>query len=98
MDFDQKRFVDGLHDYLGKAITPIARDLKALRAEVADLKATLATLETRGLQYRGTYQRADEYRTGDAVTHAGALWIALQATRESPGKNGAWQLAAKAQQ
>ena len=95
MAFDPKRFVDGLHDYLAKAITPLARDLKALRAEVAELKASLATLETRGLQYRGTWQRADEYRRGDACTHAGSLWIALECTRETPGKSNAWQLASK---
>ncbi len=95
MNLDLQKLIGGIHDYMGKAIGPLAADVKALRAEVAGLKATLATLETRGLQYRGTYQRADEYRIGDAVTYGGALWIALECTRETPGKSNAWQLASK---
>ena len=95
MDLDLKKFVAGLHDYLGKAITPLAADVKAMRAEVAGLKASLATLETRGLQYRGTYQRADEYRVGDAVTYAGSLWVASATELRNAGQGQ--RLAARGQ-
>ena len=52
------------------------------------------------MRYRGVFQRALEYKAGDAVTCDGALWVALrdvEAAGEKPGTAGgdAFQLVCK---
>lgn len=47
--------------------------------------------------YRGVYVAGTGYVKGDAVTYAGSLWIAREATKDKPGDGAtAWQLAVKA--
>lgn len=68
----------------------------AQSARLDALEAKLATLETRGLEYRGVHQRAESYRRGDAVTHKGGIWVAVRDdARDIPGQGDSWQLAVK---
>lgn len=62
------------------------------------LKARVAVLESRGIEFCGTWQRACEYRRGSVVSADGAMWVALRDTvdGEAPGKApDAWQLTVK---
>lgn len=45
--------------------------------------------------YRGIWENDRQYEEGDQVTWAGAQWHCWKNTRETPGKNGDWQLAVK---
>jgi hypothetical protein len=60
------------------------------------LEQRMAEIEEGGIRYLGAWQRAMTYGKGDAVTHAGSLFIALRETTATPGKSTDWQLAAKA--
>lgn len=84
---DQKNLLSSIgkfvRDEIGKAVEP--------------LKARIAELESKGIAYVGTYQRAAEYRRGDVVSFDGAMWVATCATppHEVPGKSVCWQLSVK---
>lgn len=65
---------------------------------LAELTSRLEAMESHGVRYVGTWQRAQAYGKGMVVTSDGSLWVALRATAEGeqPGKAiDAWQLAAK---
>lgn len=71
-------------------LAPLVDEIRALRARVHDL-------ESRGIKYCGTWQKALDYKRGDVVTHAGSAWVALaEQTRAEPGATGGWQLMVKA--
>lgn len=60
--------------------------LEPLRRELAELRATT-------VKYRGTWQRAERYTRGDAITHEGALWCCVRDDAEQkPGTGDQWQL------
>lgn len=59
------------------------------------LHRRIAELEGGGIRYVGTWQRAQSYRKGDVTTFEGSMFIALNATVETPGKGGDWQLCVK---
>lgn len=86
---------------LDKRLDAIQQGIKAAFEEVGkligELQKRVDAAETRGLDYCGTYQRAQSYRRGSAVTSAGSLWIALRAVEagEIPGMDDAWCLACK---
>lgn len=44
---------------------------------------------------RGVYKAEVEYARGDAVTWAGSLWIAQEATKAKPDSGEGWRLAVK---
>ena len=67
----------------------------ALAKRIDALEARMVDIQERGIRYRGVFQRADDYQRGDVCTHAGSLWIATDATRQTPGKGSGWQLAVK---
>jgi hypothetical protein len=63
------------------------------------LRARIDALESRGLEYVGTFQRALGYRRGQCVTFDGSLYVCI-ADNTAPGAelpNGgkSWQLAVK---
>jgi hypothetical protein len=69
-------------------------------ARIAKLECRLAEIESGGVRYAGTWQRAIPYRKGTVITSAGSMWVALRDTAEGeqPGKvPSAWQLSAKAE-
>lgn len=69
-----------------------------IQKAIEPLKARIAELEARGVEYRGVWQRSCEYRRGSLTTHDGNLWacIADAEPNEWPGQSSKWQLAAKA--
>jgi hypothetical protein len=63
----------------------------------APLRERIVELEKRGVDYKGTYQRATVYRRGDIVTVDGSMFVAITdiEPNEEPGKGGKWVLAVK---
>lgn len=51
------------------------------------------------VKYRGVFDASQSYLEADQVTHAGSMWVALEATSQTPGEYGegakAWILSAK---
>lgn len=45
MKFDYEKFADGVHDYLARALRPLAERLKSDDARIAALAARVAVLE-----------------------------------------------------
>jgi hypothetical protein len=81
---------------LMKGLAPVLRDY--LADCLAPIFKRLEELETKGLAYAGTWQRAQSYKRGSVVTHDGAAWVALRDTGEGarPGSDlDAWQLMVK---
>ncbi len=76
----------------------VARKFERQAEEIKALTKRLEALEEGGIQYRGVYQRAQNYSKGDVATHRGSSWIALRSIKqtEEPGASDGWQLMAKA--
>jgi hypothetical protein len=73
-----------------------ARELA--RQEIAPLLRRIEELEKRGIEYCGTYQRAQSYRRGSLITHDGSVWACIEdaAVNESPGSHPSkWQMAVR---
>lgn len=66
-----------------------------LRKRIAALEAATADVQTRGIQFRGVFQRALSYRTGDVTTFKGSMWCAVRPTEATPGESSDWQLCAR---
>jgi hypothetical protein len=79
-----------------KAISTYIREeiLKAF----TPLRERIEAVEATGVRYQGIYQKAQEYRRGDCVTHDGSMWIATCETppHQIPGNSSRWQLSVKA--
>ena len=60
-----------------------------------ELSEKVKKIESRGVQYRGVYQRSEDYKRGDLVTFEGSMWHATRDTIEEPGASKDWQLAVK---
>ncbi|MDH3461465.1 MAG: hypothetical protein OEM00_10950 [Burkholderiaceae bacterium] len=89
MTVDVEKFVDGLHSYLGKALTPIG-------ARLAAVEQRLASVEKAPLAYCGVHESGRRYDKNAIVTHSGGMWCALRETQQKPGDGGdAWQLCVK---
>jgi hypothetical protein len=89
MSFDPERFVDGLHDYLGKALRPLHDRITVLEAEVERAKAA-------PFQYTGVYEPGRMYQMNQLATFNGSLWIALRTTQQKPADGDGWQLCVRA--
>jgi hypothetical protein len=88
----------GVRDFVQPTFDAQSRRMSAIETAlktIERLEARLADVEKRGLRYLGVYQRAMDYRRGDATTHDGSLWIATDDTRGQPGVDANWQLAVK---
>jgi hypothetical protein len=80
---------------VGSASTVLV-GLYKLANHVAALEARLAAVEGHGIKYAGVWQRAQDYKRGDVVTHDGSAWVALAVeTRAQPGATDGWQLLVK---
>lgn len=85
MSLDIEKFVAGLHDYLERALKPLAERIAALEKKQA------------AMRYRGVYAgRAEKYAEGNFITYDGSLWIALKDDPGKPGEGDGWQLCVKA--
>ena len=54
---------------------------KRLAAEIAALKAEVAELRASGLKYAGVWQRANGYARGSVVTWDGCMFVAIKDTQ-----------------
>ena len=81
-----------------KTVCKFVRD--EIEKAVRPLVQRIAELETRGVEYKGTFQRSCFYARGDLVTHSGSLWCAAAETKplEIPGVSPSWVLAVKSGQ
>jgi len=87
-----KEIVALVKGYVERQNAALITRIEALEKAIAEERA-----KPKGMAYRGVHQRAMSYAQGDAVTHAGALWVALRAVEpgQKPGESDSWQLAAK---
>lgn len=86
----------GLHGYIQPAVDDLCKRIDEREAAIrSDFEKRLSRLETKGVEYRGVYQRAMDYSRGDLCTFHGSLWHANCETRAQPGINGDWTLAVK---
>lgn len=77
---------------LGAAMM-VRKYVPALLERVATLENKLAEVETKTFQFKGVYQRAQDYRKGHGVTCNGSLWISLVDNPQGmPGNGPDWQL------
>ena len=88
---------------LVKGMAPIIKKyvegcVQPLQQEIKGLTERLRNIETKGVDYRGVYQRAQTYQRGTLVTKDGSIHVALRDIQEGeqPGVSDAWQLAVKA--
>lgn len=82
---------------LMKGMAPVLREY--LAEQLAPIAKRLDELETKGLAYAGTWQRAQPYKRGNVVTHEGSAWVALKDVDEGSRPGGdleGWQLMVKA--
>lgn len=101
----QKAVLAAAGRYIRKLLGPIEVRLQLLESTIGDLRKMMEaavdldnrvkSIEDRGIRYRGIYQRSDDYRRGDLVTHQGSMWHAIRETREEPGMSIDWQLTVK---
>lgn len=93
-----------VRDFVQPAVDALAKriddGLLGLRGEfdkkLAAVTKRIDAIETKGVRYRGVYQRSDEYVLGDLATWDGSMWhCAVQKTQAHPGKSSDWQLAVK---
>jgi hypothetical protein len=81
-------------------MTPIERELfnavKTIITSHRALQKRVDAIETKGIKYAGVWQRAQDYKRGDVVTHDGSAWVAIaEETRAAPGATQGWQLMVK---
>ncbi len=68
----------------------VAKTIKAMRAEIAELKARPT------MKYCGVFQQGKSYTVGDCVTRSGSIWHCDHDTDQAPGNgNRSWTLAVK---
>jgi hypothetical protein len=84
---EQKSFLSSVGTYIR---TEVAK-------AIAPLETRIRELEAKGIEYKGVYQRANDYRRGDCVTWDGGMYVALADAKamDGPGQSERWQLAAK---
>ena len=82
------KLVPSIHKYLGELFRELEPRLKSIEMKID-------ALETKGVDYKGTFQKAITYNRGDVLTHSGSAWICLRKTNEAPGNCSSWQLMVK---
>jgi hypothetical protein len=72
--------------------------VRPLCDEIAALKNEIVEIRKRGVEFKGSYQRANPYRTGSVVNFDGGMWVAIEDTdiNDVPGQSNKWQLSVKA--
>jgi hypothetical protein len=76
---------------------PRPHPFNALEAKVIRLEARIARLETQAADFgwRGVWSENTDFKVGNFVTYAGALWHCQQPTRSRPGADSTWRLCVK---
>jgi hypothetical protein len=85
---DIEKFIAGLHEYLGKELSPLVERVKVLESQMAEIKA-------KGVLFRGVFKTDQTYSRGDLVVRQGSLWACTgdQVTEEPPSHH--WTLVSK---
>jgi hypothetical protein len=81
-----------------EGIAPVIREHLATVTQRVDLveKSMAAIIAKPHVKFCGVWTHGNEYTPGDAVTHAGGLWICKAATPGRPSEDfHGWQLAVK---
>jgi hypothetical protein len=76
----------------------LGEEFRRFDQRISELQKRLVEIETRGIEYCGTFQRAVGYRKGSCVTFDGSMWVAVVGTEpnESPKTSSKWVLCVKA--
>jgi hypothetical protein len=94
-------YTEGANVALTLLLADLWADLRSCiaynREERLALEARVADLEARGsIEYRGIWAADTKYKSGNAVTHDGSMWIATADTQGvRPGDTAFWKLAVK---
>lgn len=88
-------YTQGQHDMIAEGFGSAFASVALLNDRIKELEDRL---DKPALAYAGVYQRALDYRRGQAVTYKGSLYIALEAAEpgQIPGESAPWQLAVRA--
>ena len=88
---DEEDFAREVADIFKEQIAPLRHRIEQLEREVAELK-------TKGIEYKGVWQRACDYPRGSVTTWDGSMWAAIQdiAPNTQPGTSQSWQLCCRA--
>jgi hypothetical protein len=76
----------------------IADATDPLKLEIETLKLRIAEIEQRGIEYKGVWQKSNDYRRGSVVTWDGSMFCAIKDVTPGyvPGSAGdMWQLCVK---
>ena len=95
--------VNALDDHQNKLVSSLTRTFKEknLSARLGQLEKRqdslinrVSVVEEKGINFRGTWQRAQNYARGDLVGFDGSGWVAIAdvAPLEEPGRCAKWQL------
>ncbi len=100
-DFSVKSLLDAsleeqnLMSY-GEWIATLKHLIEGLQTKVKELRLELQAVKTKGIEYKGVYQRALSYAKGDVVTADGSCWVCLGDPKGAPAKDfDGWQLLIK---
>jgi hypothetical protein len=71
---------------------------KTLRDKIEALERKVVELQTKGVEYKGIWQRACSYERGAIVTSEGSMWVCVQdvGPNTHPGQSQSWQLCCRA--
>jgi hypothetical protein len=92
-----------LEDALAKELIDLIRQhvavvTKPLRDRIEELERKIVELQTKGVEYKGVWQRACSYERGAIVTSDGSMWACVQnvGPNTRPGQSQNWQLCCRA--
>ena len=76
----------------------VATVTKTLRDKIEVLERKVVELQTKGVEYKGVWQRACSYERGAIVTSDGSMWVCVQdvGPNTQPGQSQCWQLCCRA--
>lgn len=86
--------MENIADAVGQAIS---ERMTPLRKRIEELERRVEAAETRGIEFRGTWQKAEpSYRRGAVTVFNSSVWVACRETEgERPGTGDRWQLILK---
>jgi hypothetical protein len=72
----------------------VAAVTKTLRDKIEALERKVVELQTKGVEYKGVWQRACSYERGAIVTSDGSMWVCVENVEPNtqPGQSQSWQL------
>lgn len=77
-----------------RGLAPVIKEY--VQSEIGPIQKRLTEIETKGVEYKGVFQAAQQYERGNLVTLKGSMWHANVVTRSVPGTSNDWTLCVKA--